>query len=256
MTRWAGLVAMGALFLGAAACEPAPLPGEPAPSPDLPGGKPSAAEHGAEIFADPGLSAYSFNTLACDTCHEKHSGDGGEHIRPGAALAGAVQRGSYWGGNEIDLLRAVNDCLRYFMLQDEPWTGKEPEAEAIYAFLEALPATSEDRAPVAFSVAIDLPDPHEGTSAAGAQIYRRACQTCHGEAHTGAGRLVEYSDVLPEDALGHHPLGEYTAEERRLVIVEKVRHGGFLGYAGQMPPFSREKLSDAELDDLIAFFGL
>ena len=34
-----------------------------------------------------------------------------------------------------------------------------------------------------------------------------------------------------------------------------VRHGGFLGYGGEMPPFSVEKLSDAELADLIEYLG-
>lgn len=240
--------ATGMLCTAAAACslEPLPLPQEAIPT---------AAEHGAELFADPALSAYSFNTLACATCHETTPGTGGDRLRPGAPLAGVVDRASYWGGNEIDLLRAVNQCLRYFMLQDEPWTGKEPEAIDLYAFLESLPATDADRANVPFTVAIAIPNPAVGSSPRGAEIYRRACETCHGEAHTGASALVPYSGILPETPLADHPLGDYTEDERRLVFVEKVRHGGFLGYAGQMPPFATEKLSDAELGDLLAFFG-
>lgn len=249
MTRFYPVCATAALCTATAACQLEPLP----PAADS---APAAAEHGAQVFADPGLSAYSFNTLTCDTCHEKSPGDGGDRIRPGAPLAGVVHRTAYWGDNEVDLLRAVNHCLRYFMLQDEPWTGREPEAIDIYAFLDGLPATEADKANVPFTVAIEIPNPGSGSSAAGAETYRRACQICHGEAHTGASALVTYSGILPEQPLADHPLGEYTEEERRRVFVEKVRHGGFLGYAGQMPPFSREKLSDADLGDLLAFFGL
>jgi thiosulfate dehydrogenase len=41
-----------------------------------------------------------------------------------------------------------------------------------------------------------------------------------------------------------------------LVFIEKVRHGGFLGYGGLMPPFSLEAMTDAELGALLSFLGL
>ena len=40
----------------------------------------------------------------------------------------------------------------------------------------------------------------------------------------------------------------------RTVVVEKIRHGSFLGYAGTMPPFSVEALSDADVRDLTMLF--
>jgi thiosulfate dehydrogenase len=62
--------------------------------------------------------------------------------------------------------------------------------------------------------------------------------------------------VLPEEPLEDHPLGEYTAEERILVFVEKIRHGAFLGAGGPMPPFSMETLSDQDVGDILTFLGV
>ena len=37
----------------------------------------------------------------------------------------------------------------------------------------------------------------------------------------------------------------------RLVVIEKVRHGQFFGVGGNMPLFSREAMSDADLGALL-----
>ena len=70
----------------------------------------------------------------------------------------------------------------------------------------------------------------------------------------GNGRLNAHIPTLRADFQKAH--AQYTPQERRLIFIEKVRHGSFLGYGGQMPPFSLESLSDAELGDLLAFVGL
>ena len=84
----------------------------------------------------------------------------------------------------------------------------------------------------------------------------RACGTCHGPAHTGKDRLVERAPVLPEQTLKEHPLGEYTADEQRLVFVEKARHGAFVSYSGSMPPLSLEALPDTDLADILQYLDL
>jgi thiosulfate dehydrogenase len=245
IVEWLALVPM---VLPIAACND-----DPVPPPVL--GPRTAEERGAELFTSPALSGAAFNTFSCALCHEAVP-TSDPTIRPGAPLAGAVDRPSYWGGAEIDLLRAVNHCLSSFMLHDEPWSGSEPEAEDLYAFLSSLPAGEAGAEAVPFEVVAAVTDPPWESAAAGAEVYARACERCHGVVHTGEGRLAEDIAVLPDDTLLDHPLGEYHLIERRLVFVEKVRHGRFLGYGGRMPPFSREKLSDRELGDLLQFFGL
>jgi thiosulfate dehydrogenase len=142
------------------------------------------------------------------------------------------------------------------MLKDAPFTAEDIEGRAIYAYLESISGEGTSADPVPFTVVgpvIDLP---AGDPARGAAVFDGACASCHGAAHSGEGRLVARAPILPEQTITEHPPDKYTPLERRLVFVEKTRHGGFLGYGGQMPPFSVEKLPDADLADLLAFFGV
>lgn len=218
----------------------------------------TAVEHGAALFKDASIAGGAYNQYACATCHATARPAPGASgpLLPGAPLAGAPQRPSFWGGTEVDLLRSVNHCLYYFMLADASWSADDEAAEAIYAYLDSLPASAEDLAPVPFTVVSQIEDLPAGDASRGASIYDRACRSCHGAVHTGEGRLVARAPALPDRTLADHPLGEYTAEERRLVFIQKTRHGGFLGYGGQMPPFSREVLSDPDLSDLLSFLGV
>jgi thiosulfate dehydrogenase len=216
----------------------------------------TAIDHGEALFHDPSIAKTSFNTYSCATCHEALPGDAGDAILTGAPLAGATRRPSYWGGQELDLLAAINHCLYYFMLKDEPWTADDIEARAMYAYLESLPSDGAAAEAVPYTPVYALSDAPPGDAGRGAGLYDRACASCHGPAHSGAGRLVDRAPVLPEQTLEEHPLGEYTELERRLVFVEKVRHGSFVGYGGQMPPFAAETLSDQDIGDLITFMGV
>ncbi len=216
----------------------------------------TAAEHGAALFRDPKIAGTSFNSYACSTCHEAIAGEAGEAILPGAPLAGAVNRPHYWGGQEPDLLGAINHCLYFFMFNDEPWTADDAEAQAIYAYLESLPGGGAADEAFPFTPVYTLRAPPPGDAGRGELIHERACASCHGRAHSGEARLVGRAPVLPDQTLEEHPLTEYTEAERLLVFVEKVRHGGFVGYGGQMPPFSSESLSEQDLGDLLEFYEL
>jgi len=223
------------------------------PSPIIERG--TAVDHGAALFQDPTISGTSLNSYTCATCHETGVADP-SRIRTGASLVGVTKRPSYWGGEELDLLRAINACSYYFMLRLTPFTAEDIEAQALYAYLESISQTAEGTDAQPFSVLVTIADLPAGDAKRGQDLYGRACGYCHGPAHTGAGRLIKRSPILPDQTLEQHPLGEYTADEQRLVFVEKVRHGGFVTYSGEMPPFSTEKLSDAELADILQYLGL
>jgi thiosulfate dehydrogenase len=92
-----------------------------------------------------------------------------------------------------------------------------------------------------------------GDAERGAELFERACSGCHGALGDGAGALSPRVPVLPDATLADH--ADYTPADVRLVFVEKVRHGGFFGYGGVMPPFSLEVLSDAELSDVLEALG-
>jgi len=227
--------------------------GEPAPT--IVQG--TAADHGKALFSDSTITGTSTNTFSCATCHSPAgvASAAGSKLA-GAPLAGVTRRPSYWGGMEVDLLPSVNHCLYYFMLASEPWGAEDERAQALYAYLDALPSASADEAAWPFTVDVEIFALPNGDAEKGRALYGAACGSCHGEAKTGAGRSVPRAPALPDDTLAEHPLDKYTPDERRLVFVQKTRHGGFLGYGGQMPPFSTEVLSDEELGDILGYLGI
>lgn len=207
---------------------------------------------GRLLFEEPRASTSNLNRYSCATCHRATSEAADDRILPGAVLAGAHERPSFWHGQERDLLRAINHCRNYFMGSPEPWTAQDENARALYAYLVSLPPAVKE--PVPFTVVGAIADLPPGDPTAGAEVYRRACRSCHGDAHTAAGRLVPQAPLLPEQTLSAH--ADYTPLNKRLVFVEKARHGVFLGYAGTMPPFSKEVLSDEQMGALLAFLGV
>ena len=219
--------------------------------------KKTAVQHGEALFRDPKISGTSFNEMSCSTCHELHAGDDPKQRFSGAPLAGALERPTYWGGQVDTLLASVNACLYYFMLANDPWTGEEDDAKAIYAYLESLELESDEaeKAPQPFTLG-PVAEIAGGDAKHGATVYSEACSSCHGAKTTGAAKLVKRAPTLPEQTLKAHPAPSYTDADRRLIFIEKTRHGGFLGYGGQMSPLSEEALSDQDLSDLLSYLGV
>ncbi|MFO0670381.1 MAG: c-type cytochrome [Polyangiaceae bacterium] len=212
----------------------------------------SATEHGAFLFGHTETGGAG-NTFTCATCHA--AGSSGTRALPGASLAGVTSRPSYWGGAVLDLLDAVNACRITFMSAERPWLGSDEDARALYAYLSSL--GPGDSAAAVFSVVRETVDLPHGDATRGAGAYARACRACHGDRGTAAGRSDERIPALPDDvARAHSPAFGYAPSDVRLVVIEKARHGAFLGYSGRMPPFSREALSDGDLADVLAFLGL
>lgn len=214
----------------------------------------TAIQHGSELYKEAKASSSPTNSYSCASCHDVHAGDSAVR-KVGAPLAGVTSRPSYWGGSELDLLRSINDCLFYFMQQTQPWKADEEAAVSMYAWLESLPSSDQEKQAAPFTVIANIVDLPAGDSTHGAGVYAETCAQCHGAAHTGSGRKIRAALVLPEQFLSEHPDPTYTAQQRRDITIEKARHGGFLDYGGYMPPFSAEILSDADLADIVEFLG-
>lgn len=220
------------------------------------------AVRGAALARDATVSGSQYNRFACLTCHAERPADVGERILPGAVLQGAARRPSFWSGEVLHLREAVGRCWVHFMRgQDADLDG--PTGQALWAWLDALsPAGStEGTAPLTFTWPRTSRDLGTGGDATrGARVWQRACASCHGTFGAGTGRLAPLASLLPADTLTEHCQGELPvgvesyAAYVRLIVYQKTRHGSFLGYAGSMPPFAQEQLSDADLGDLIALF--
>jgi hypothetical protein len=110
-------------------------------------------------------------------------------IDAGYTLADSVHRPSWWGGDELRLLDAVNTCLTGFM-GGKPLEADEDAARQIYEYLVTV---SPDPAAPALPVTVvrtidDLSALKDGADAdRGRDIYDRACRRCHGAPHTRRG---------------------------------------------------------------------
>ena len=217
------------------------------------GGSTSAADFGEELFQDARLSESQFNSFSCSTCHATTAEQEPGRIHSGYTLYNSAFRPSWWGGYETNLLDAVNFCYVNFMRGVSPLTPEDPKSRALYEYLVEL---SPDRQAPAlpFTVVKDLTDVPRGSASRGAEVYRAACQTCHGETHTGKGRITQLASILPEVTDSYSTM--FPGVPKQLVVIEKVRHGQFFGVGGTMPLYSREALSDEDLGALLAFLGL
>ncbi|ADO68563.1 c-type cytochrome [Stigmatella aurantiaca] len=213
----------------------------------------SAADFGEELFQDARLSESQFNRFSCATCHATTPSPAAGSLLAGHTLHNTAFRPSWWGGYETDLLNAVNFCYVHFMRGVAPLTREEPKSRALYEYLVRI--SPEPQAPaLPFTVVKDIMEVPRGTVRRGAEVYRAACQDCHGEPHTGKGRLTEQASVLPEVVNDYDIL--FPGVPQSLVVIEKVRHGQFFGVGGNMPLYSLEALSEEDLGALLAFLEL
>lgn len=216
----------------------------------------SAEQYGQQIFSSLELASSSKRNLyTCSSCHRVDASDREEILLAGADLAGVVARPSFWGGSELNLLRSINACRAYFMRAETEWDASDPRATALYAFLASKTsqdaAAQETRNAQSFTWVNAVSDVPRGDATRGLAVYARACKSCHGEATSGQGRNSDRTTILPSGFFEGHLDVEYTKLQRRLTAIEKIRHGRFFGYGGEMPPFALETLSDSDVSDIL-----
>jgi thiosulfate dehydrogenase len=212
----------------------------------------SAEDHGRALFSDHAASPSASNPFSCASCHPGAGTSG--HIFAGGMLAGVTTRTSFWGGRENDLLRSINDCRASFMDAPAPWTEDDEDARAMYAFLESLTGPP-DAIPFTL-VEPPVADVMPGDAAAGTITFGGACKPCHGELHSGNGRVASFVPALPDEVIAQHASLNLTPVALRGVFVQKIRRGGADTPGQSMPPFSKEALSDDDVAGLVALFGL
>jgi thiosulfate dehydrogenase len=209
----------------------------------------SGREKGRVLFNDPRFSPSVFNALSCATCHAV--ADAGTWLPSGYDLRGVTLRPRTWGGNERDLLSAVNVCLVYFM-RGQPLTRDDAQGKALYEYLQSL--AGGDSLPRPMTVVRNPVDVPRGDVGRGAAVYENACRSCHGARDTGEGRITPLASILPNVKDEYPAL--FPGIPPAVVFVEKVRHGQFFGVGGNMPFFSTEALGDEDLGALLAWLGL
>jgi len=208
-----------------------------------------ALDYGRALFDDPSVSTAGSNPFRCATCHEIAAQPA--TVRPGYTLYDSVSRPAWWGGSVGTLLDATNQCVTQFM-RGRALAADDDKGRALFVYLESL--SPDATAPLLpLTVVQNIVDVPSGDAGRGLGTYQQACGGCHGAPHTGDGRISNVASIIPDETVTMHPMNA------RLVVVEKVRHGKFFNIGGNMPLFSVEALSDAQLGDVLAYleqFGL
>jgi thiosulfate dehydrogenase len=215
----------------------------------------SATDYGKSLFSDVTVSPAKSNVFACSTCHDTTAT--ATRVRPGYTLFDSTTRPTWWGGFETTLIDAINVCVTNFMEQGgKPLDAGDDKARGLYAYLMSI---SPDPSPPAWLLTVvkTIVDVPSGDPNAGQQLWKSTCQTCHGDPHTGNGRLSMNVSLVPDDSIANHGTDPKTGA--RPIVIEKVRHGKFYNVGGVMPLFSVEALSDAQLGQILGYleqFGL
>jgi thiosulfate dehydrogenase len=212
-----------------------------------------AADAGKDLFSNPQLSISPSNVFSCATCHSvlpRGTPDPQGRRYSGYTMYGAAQRPNFWGDGFTLLLDAVNFCYVQFM-RAENFSPTDSQGLELLAYLESLapapdPAQSltvVENINTAYLMSLPTGNPQNGQA-----VYTSACLPCHGDIHTGQGRLGSYVSIVPDDTIN-----SFGAAEAPAVIAEKVRHGKFFLVGGNMALYSMEALADSELADILSY---
>jgi mono/diheme cytochrome c family protein len=132
-----------------------------------------------------------------------------------------------------------------------PWSADDERYLLQRRFLESLWPAGEPAVALSFEVAPPAQSgPSDGDRAAGCALFARACEGCHGEGGEGGpaglGPSLWERALWPDAYRAHIRLSGPTP-----ATVPGTLYSGLLG--NRMPFFSRQRLNDAEVEDIVAY---
>lgn len=186
------------------------------------------------------------NTFTCSTCHALAEPTADKLRRPGHPIGDATKRPSYKNGKVPRMLDAVNSCLTEWMNADA-WQENDARWTALYGWLDDQAGAGP--APVVEIKRVDPPamaslfggDPERGLA-----TFNGSCAVCHGANAEGTQKAPKVSG-LGLDA------GYVATRVRTSGRSDSKVYPGLTG--GVMPFWGADRLSDAELVDIVAFLG-
>lgn len=220
---------------------------------------PRVAQDGASKLAEEGRKIFS-NTrfgevdIACIDCHADYAdeAEAGERIRPGHSIVGAARRLDTWNGEfsgaalKATAAGAAKCAAIYQQRAETVAAALSPrEAAALLAFFESI-STGKEAPRLKWSAVAYPGDPHPDTAAFrketaaitarhgdpanGELLFGKTCAICHGPDGRRIGPPIRILKKHADEA-AEHVRGGYDA----------------------MPFFSRDKLSDAQIADIISY---
>lgn len=197
---------------------------------------------GGAIFTS-ALTASS--TFTCSSCHAISETDGFAMDglrRPGHTLENAANRETFKNGAIDNLFAAVNICVTEWM-SGEPLATDDQDWINLQNWLQDQ-ATIEEAAPIVIDIVRPPANLAGGDALSGRELFNKSCIVCHG--FDGGG-----TQLAPE--ITGRGLSEVliALRVRTSGLTDSAAYPGLTG--GVMPFWGADRLSDAELVDIIAF---
>jgi thiosulfate dehydrogenase len=213
----------------------------------------TASADGRDLMSATSVSNAPSNPFSCTTCHDLTATQ--NDYLPGYTLYNASNRPTFWGGNSETLLDAINQCVVDFM-RGQPLKPDDEKARAMHVYLDSI-APDPSPSPLPLTVVPNIVDVPSGDPVHGKAVWLSGCANCHGDPHTGKGRISTVASLVPDDSIMAHGTDPKTGA--RPVCIEKVRHGKYFMVGGNMPLYPVERLSDDDLGALLGYleqFGM
>jgi cytochrome c len=209
---------------------------------------PEAARRGMEVFENPDPQG---NFFSCALCHSTMPDGATEVLRPGHSLLNALGRPTFKGGALERFLDAANVCRVDWMVTGA-WQADAPAFTDLVAFLQSV-STAANSPPLVYEIVPPATKgPAAGDAMKGCELFDRSCAICH--ARGGQGSNLAPSLIDPLAAAVDDP--DYIRLRIRLsgpTGGSVYERDGIQLLGTVMPFWSKEKLSDAEVEDIAAF---
>ena len=215
---------------------------EPEPAPNAAGSAAVTPLGGGKVVFESRVKGA--NTFTCETCHALSEPAADGLRRPGHPIGDATRRPSYKNGKLPRMLDAVNSCLTEWMNAD-PWTENDARYTALHGWLDGLAG-----APTSPPIAIQRVEPPAslggGDAERGLATFNGSCAVCHGANAEGTQKAPKVRGLGLE-------AGYVATRVRTSGRSDSKVYPGLTG--GVMPFWGADRLSDAELVDIVAFLG-
>lgn len=197
-----------------------------------------------------GSGDWSKTGLRCWHCHadfnEKKTPD--EYVRPGHPMFNVGFRSEFqaWDGRPLNTLeQAITTCMERWITErkEDSLVGEKAETHRVrqlVAYLQTEELSPERKSkPIDPDRATKLPSDRTlsvGDPSLGDGVFRRSCEHCH--RHDGSG---------PGPSLLRNGYSRYQIGKK----IRGIDNAGLRGLA--MPPISKDRLSDREMLNVIAY---
>lgn len=196
-------------------------------------------ERGLAIYNQPDPSG---NGFSCSTCHATTPDEESELLHAGHSLHDALRRPSFNLGEFTEVIDAVNICRVHWM-KTTSWESTDSGFVDLVAFLESISPSDPTPALVYEITPPTVSGSAQGDAQMGCALFHHSCVVCHGPGAEG-------TPLAP--SLVNFPLGaDFIRAKIRLSGPREAPYEGLLG--GQMPFWSKDKLSDDQVEDLAEF---